>query len=125
MKTSAMKAASQAGPDRGLPAGRLPNASSFVSDPIRITDSLIDFGPLRVNRIGNTIVQEREETMKKLVDGMKLFWRVEDGTTATEYGVMLGLIIVVAMVSITVFGERVSGVFSSVHEPIGAAGGGS
>lgn len=119
-----MKAASQAGPDRGLPAGRLPNASSFVSDPIRITDSLIDFGPLRVNRIGNTIVQEREETMKKLVDGMRLFWRVEDGTTATEYGVMLGLIIVVAMVSITVFGERVSGVFSSVHEPIGAAGGG-
>ena len=61
--------------------------------------------------------------MRTLVDKVRLFRDSEDGPTATEYAVMLGFIIVVAMVGIASFGTKVSGVFTAVHEPIGAAGG--
>ena len=46
------------------------------------------------------------------------FVRSEDGPTATEYAVMLALIIVVAITAITALGQKVSQNFSKVNESI-------
>lgn len=53
----------------------------------------------------------------------KSFLRSEDGPTATEYAVMLALIIIVALGAITGLGTTVSGIFTSVDTslPTGAA----
>ena len=61
---------------------------------------------------------------------MRKFWeflRSEDGPTATEYAVMLALIIVVCISAITLLGEKVDTVFTNVETalPTGAAGTGS
>ena len=42
------------------------------------------------------------------------FLRSEDGPTATEYAVMLALIIIVALGAITGLGTTVTGVFTNV-----------
>ena len=42
----------------------------------------------------------------------------EDGPTATEYAVMLALIIIVALGAITTLGTKVSGVFTGVSGKI-------
>ena len=51
------------------------------------------------------------------------FLRSEDGPTATEYAVMLALIIVVCIGAITGIGNTVSGMFTNVSTslPTGAA----
>jgi pilus assembly protein Flp/PilA len=49
--------------------------------------------------------------MKALVS----FLREEEGATATEYAVMLALIIVIALGAITALGEKVSGTFSDIE----------
>lgn len=48
------------------------------------------------------------------MDRVKNFLKSEDGPTATEYAVMLALIIIVALGAITGLGSAVSGIFSSV-----------
>ncbi len=53
--------------------------------------------------------------MKKLVDRMKAFIRDEDGATATEYAVMLALIIVIALGAISALGEKVSTTFADIE----------
>ena len=52
--------------------------------------------------------------MKVFVSRAKDFLRSEDGPTATEYAVMLALIIVVSLATITSLGGTVKGVFSNV-----------
>ena len=52
--------------------------------------------------------------MKSIVNRAKSFLKSEDGPTATEYAVMLALIIVVAIAAISSLGEKVSGMFSGV-----------
>lgn len=52
--------------------------------------------------------------MKALVSRAKAFLRSEDGPTATEYAVMLALIIIVAIGAITLLGQKVSTMFSAV-----------
>ena len=52
--------------------------------------------------------------MKSFVDRVKLFLQSEDGPTATEYAVMLALIIVVAIAAIASLGTKVSSMFSAV-----------
>lgn len=52
--------------------------------------------------------------MKRMIE----FIKAEDGPTATEYAVMLALIIVVAITAITVLGNKVSQTFSNVHTHI-------
>ncbi len=42
----------------------------------------------------------------------------EDGPTATEYAVMLALIIVVCMAAITGIGNTISGIFSAVDSSL-------
>lgn len=46
---------------------------------------------------------------------VKRFLQSEDGPTATEYAVMLALIIIVALASITLLGEKVEEIFSNVN----------
>ena len=53
--------------------------------------------------------------MKALVNRAKDFLRSEDGPTATEYAVMLALIIIVALAAITTLGTTVKGIFTNVN----------
>jgi pilus assembly protein Flp/PilA len=57
----------------------------------------------------------KEKDMKALVKRAKSFLRSEDGPTATEYAVMLALIIVVALAAITLLGTKVSTIFTNVE----------
>ncbi len=61
--------------------------------------------------------------MKALVKRAKDFLVSEDGPTATEYAVMLALIIVVALGAISVLGTKVSTVFNNVKTSIEGQGG--
>ena len=53
----------------------------------------------------------------------KRFWKSEDGPTATEYAVMLALIIMVALGAITGIGVKLDSMFSSMDGqlPTGSA----
>ncbi len=57
--------------------------------------------------------------MKALAYRIRDFLRNEDGPTATEYAVMLALIIVVCIAGVTLLGSTVSGTFDSVNTGIG------
>ena len=61
--------------------------------------------------------------MKAWVKRAKEFLVSEDGPTATEYAVMLALIIVVALGAISVLGTKVSTVFTNVKTSLEAQGG--
>jgi pilus assembly protein Flp/PilA len=64
--------------------------------------------------------------MNAFVNRAKSFLKSEAGPTATEYAVMLALIIIVALAAITQLGTTVSQVFTDVDTDINAAvGGGS
>lgn len=52
--------------------------------------------------------------MNAILNRAKSFLKSEDGPTATEYAVMLALIIVVALAAIQGLGTTVSGIFSDV-----------
>ena len=52
--------------------------------------------------------------MSNFLTRAKSFLRSEDGPTASEYAVMLALIIIVALAAITQLGTTVSGIFTSV-----------
>ncbi len=58
--------------------------------------------------------------MKALVSRMKAFLVNEDGPTATEYAVMLALIIVICLVAIGVLGRTVNGIFQDVNNNLAA-----
>ncbi len=70
----------------------------------------------------NTWIHERQENMKALLNRTKHFLVSEDGPTATEYAVMLALIIIVALAAITLLGNKVNTIFSNVESalPTGA-----
>ena len=59
--------------------------------------------------------------MKALV---RRFLVSEDGPTATEYAVMLALIIIVALAAITLLGEKVQSIFTNVEAALPAGSGG-
>ena len=56
--------------------------------------------------------------MQAFINRAKNFLKSEDGPTATEYAVMLALIIVVALTAIQTLGTSVSGIFTSVDQGI-------
>ncbi len=62
--------------------------------------------------------------MKALVKKARSFLKSEDGPTATEYAVMLALIIIVALAAITLLGTKVKTIFSNVSGglPTGSTG---
>jgi len=53
--------------------------------------------------------------MKKLMNRAKSFLRDEEGATATEYAVMLALIIVISLAAISALGDKVSDVFVDIE----------
>lgn len=53
--------------------------------------------------------------MKGLVKRLKSFIREEEGATATEYAVMLALIIVISLAAISALGDKVSTVFVQIE----------
>ncbi len=63
--------------------------------------------------------------MKNFLNRVKSFLRSEEGPTATEYAVMLALIIVVALGAITGIGQTVDTIFTNVDNalPSGAGSG--
>ncbi len=63
--------------------------------------------------------------MQTFLKSAKQFLKSEDGPTATEYAVMLALIIIVALGAITGLGNTVSGIFTGVDNAMPAVGGGS
>ena len=52
--------------------------------------------------------------MQAFIKRTRQFLVSEDGPTATEYAVMLALIIIVALTAITTLGTKVSTIFSNV-----------
>lgn len=56
--------------------------------------------------------------MSNILIRAKSFLRSEDGPTATEYAVMLALIIIVALGAITGLGTTVEGIFTSVDSQL-------
>jgi pilus assembly protein Flp/PilA len=57
-----------------------------------------------------------------MLNRIKHFLVNEDGPTATEYAVMLALIIVVALAAISLLGTKVTGIFSNVEGALTAQG---
>ncbi len=58
--------------------------------------------------------------MKSLLNRAKSFLKSEDGPTATEYAVMLALIIIVALTAIQLLGEKVETIFTNVETALPA-----
>jgi len=56
--------------------------------------------------------------MSNFLTRAKNFLRSEDGPTATEYAVMLALIIIVALAAITSLGETVNTIFTNVDSSL-------
>ena len=56
--------------------------------------------------------------MSNFLNRAKSFLKSEDGPTATEYAVMLALIIIVALGAITGLGSTVSTVFTNVDSKL-------
>ena len=53
--------------------------------------------------------------MKAVLNRAKAFLKSEDGPTATEYAVMLALIIIVCIGAISLLGEKVRDIFMGVE----------
>ncbi len=60
--------------------------------------------------------------MKALAYRIRDFLKNEDGPTATEYAVMLALIIVVCIAAVGTLGRTVNGVFGNVDTQLNAGG---
>ena len=60
--------------------------------------------------------------MNAFMNRAKDFVRSEDGPTATEYAVMLALIIIVALGAISGLGSKVNDVFTNVEADMTAQG---
>ena len=63
--------------------------------------------------------------MTNFVNRVKSFLKSEDGPTATEYAVMLALIIIVALGAITSLGTTVEAIFTNVDTALPTGSGGS
>lgn len=65
--------------------------------------------------------------MNRLFARVRTFLTDESGPTATEYAVMLALIIIIALGAITALGTKVSSVFTNVEAtlPSGSSSSGS
>ncbi len=56
--------------------------------------------------------------MQKFLNTAKRFIKSEDGPTATEYAVMLSLIIVACIATISLLGAEVNTLFGSVQQAL-------
>jgi Flp pilus assembly pilin Flp len=53
--------------------------------------------------------------MNRLAETAKAFLYREDGPTTVEYAVMLGIIVFAVFATLSVFGERVWGIYSAIN----------
>lgn len=60
--------------------------------------------------------------MKMMLRKAKELWVSEEGATATEYAVMLALIIIVSIVAIGVLGNKVNNTFERINASMDATG---
>ncbi len=60
--------------------------------------------------------------MQGFLNRAKSFLKSEDGPTATEYAVMLALIIVVSIAAIGTLGTKVNDIFTDVNAKLPVAG---
>ncbi|AEE67279.1 pilin subunit [Bordetella pertussis] len=51
---------------------------------------------------------------------LKNFWRDEEGATAIEYGLIVGLIAVVIIGSVSLLGETLKGFFDTIQTELSA-----
>jgi pilus assembly protein Flp/PilA len=56
--------------------------------------------------------------MQAMIRTIRAFLKSDDGPTATEYAVLLGLIILVAVGAINLLGSKVSTTFAGISEAI-------
>jgi pilus assembly protein Flp/PilA len=60
--------------------------------------------------------------MTKLVATCQAFWATRDrGATAVEYGLMVALIAVAIIGAVTILGDRINEMFTSVSDEVGTA----
>lgn len=52
--------------------------------------------------------------MNKMMQKVRELWISDEGATATEYAVMLALIIIVAIAAVTVLGNKVNNTFQNI-----------
>ena len=57
--------------------------------------------------------------MQRFLTTAKRFLKSEDGPTATEYAVMLALIIVASIATVTLLGAQVNNMFSQTNTALG------
>lgn len=57
--------------------------------------------------------------MKKLTKGLVAFFQDEEGATMVEYGLMVALIAIVAMVGAALLGKNVLSIFNQAGSAIG------
>ena len=57
--------------------------------------------------------------MQNFLHRAKTFLKSEDGPTATEYAVMLAMVVLVAIGAISGLGTTVTGIFTDVNDGIG------
>jgi pilus assembly protein Flp/PilA len=62
--------------------------------------------------------------MKGYMNRVCEFLKSEDGPTATEYAVMLALIIIVALAAITTLGGKINGIFANINTKLSDTPGG-
>lgn len=79
------------------------------------------FSELQINQGKQEQQSKGGVTMKELWAGIKSFMLDEEGATATEYAVMLALIILVALAAIIFLGNAVKEGFNMVGEKIDSA----
>ena len=53
--------------------------------------------------------------LDSFIDEMRRFAREEDGPTATEYAIMLALIVLVAAAAIQGIGSRMTGIYDNIN----------
>lgn len=59
--------------------------------------------------------------MNKMMQKVRELWISEEGATATEYAVMLALIIIVAIAAITLLGNKVNNTFQNIANRLPAS----
>ncbi len=60
--------------------------------------------------------------MSQLTASVRRFWRDEEGATLVEYGLLVGLLSIVAIASIVLVGKYVNGAFDSVQNQMAGSG---
>lgn len=76
--------------------------------------------PARRCRASQVVLEKKEQKMRSVFSRVHRFLASEDGPTAVEYAVMLGLIVVAIVGVVGSLAKSVSGTFSTVSSSLGS-----